>query len=118
MPALRRRMLFHQQPVANSARRLQVHRVRRIGLDLAAQPVDLDVDGPLAATVRNFQELVPLDGLAGTGCEHAQELALSFGDTHRLVATLELAALEVEGERAEADHLDRWHLRLDGAPQD
>ena len=54
------RMLVHQQPVANSARRLQVDRVGGVRLDLAAQAVDLDVDGALAAAVGDFQELVPL----------------------------------------------------------
>lgn len=40
--------LFHAQPVADTAHRLQPHRVGGVALDLAAQSVDLHVDGTLA----------------------------------------------------------------------
>ncbi len=40
--------LFDAQPVADAAHRLQPDRIGRIALDLAAQPVDLDVDRAFA----------------------------------------------------------------------
>ena len=44
----------HQQTVADAARGLQVDGVGGVRLDLAAQPVDLDVDGAFAAAIGDF----------------------------------------------------------------
>src|SRR5581483_1004554 len=46
------------QPVADATNGLQIERIGRIRLDLAAQPVDLHVDGALAggAVVRNQRQ--------------------------------------------------------------
>ena len=63
--------LVHQQPVADSARGLEMDRIGGIGLDLAAQAVDLHVHRALAAAVGELQELVPLDGVARAAGERS-----------------------------------------------
>src|SRR6187402_2917762 len=62
------------QPVALAADRSQIARERRIGLDLAAQPRDLDIDGPLVDREADAPaQRLAAQHLAQAGGEHAQQ---------------------------------------------
>ena len=98
--------LFHAQPIANAAHGLQPDRVGRIALDLAAQPVDLHVDGALADLGFAADQLVARDGLAGARGEDRQDLLLAVGQLQRLAAPLQLAPRDLEGVGAEDELLD------------
>src|SRR3990172_6987757 len=90
------------QDVAFATDRLQIDRVTRIFLDLAAQAVDLHVDGALAAAIGVLSELLPRNRNAGTLREIAQQIALALGQAHRLAVELQLAARYVKDEIAHA----------------
>src|SRR5262249_7237476 len=90
------------QPVADAAHVLHQQRVGRIVLDLAAQAVDLHVDGALAGRAVVAGERLPRHRLAGGGGEQAQHVALAIRQPHDLLAALELPAPEMEAELAEA----------------
>jgi hypothetical protein len=69
-------------------------------LDLAAQAIDLDVDGALTAAVLALGELMAGHRHAWPLGEIAQQVALALGEPHRLAVALELAARDVEHELA------------------
>src|SRR5258705_7672663 len=72
--------------IALSAHGLQIDWIGRIGLDLAAQPVDLHVDGALAAARRIVAgQFVAGDRRAAPLGEQAQEVALALGELDALV---------------------------------
>ena len=71
-------------------------------LDLAAQPVHLDVHGPFVGAAGAPQG-VARDGRAGGGGEHLQHLALAVGEPDELLALPQFAALDREDEGAEPD---------------
>ena len=54
----------------------------------------------------------------GPRSKDPQELALAVGDANDMHAALQLAALDVERERPEADRLDGRRLRLRAAAED
>src|SRR5665213_1489969 len=88
--------------VALAAHRLQIDGIGGVVLDLAPEPVDLHVDGALAAIVAVLGELVAGDGHGGALGEIAEELPLALGEANRLAVALELAAADVEDEIAHA----------------
>ena len=104
-----------RQPVADAAHGLQVERIGRVGLDLAAQAVDLHVDGALAGRAAGHHQLVAAHRLAGRGGEDRQDLALALGQVDDLAAALQFQLLAVEGERAEAELLDQRRGRAASA---
>src|SRR5262249_47797243 len=76
--------------------RLQINRIGRIGLDLAAQTVDLHVDGALTAGGIVTGELVAGDRRTRPLRKQAQQIALALAEFDWLVLALELAACDVE----------------------
>ena len=88
---------------SRAAHRLQVDRVGGIDLDLAAQAVDLHVDGALVGAAPPPASSSRGDVAAGAVAEDGQDLALALGDADDLVAAAQLAAVEAEDERPEAD---------------
>src|SRR5687768_6132160 len=66
------------QDVAHAAHRLEQSGIVRVLLDLRAQPVDMDVDGPGQAGVVGLpnvlQELVTSEHLAGVAKQEGEEL--------------------------------------------
>src|SRR5262249_57990023 len=69
----------YHQPIADAAHRLDVQRVGRIALDLAAQAIDLHVHGPLADGVAVAAgEVEPRHDLARGSREQAHHLALAI----------------------------------------
>src|SRR5690606_8988789 len=100
------------QLVADAAHGAEIQGIGRIALDLAAQPVDLHVDGALAGINAGGGEGLARYGLTGARGEHAQHLAFAVGDAHRLAVARQLAAAEVKLELAEAGGLDGASGRL------
>src|SRR5690606_12674795 len=94
------------QPVADAAYGLEPDRVGRVALDLAAQPVDLDVDGALADVGFPGDEFVARNGFAGAAGEDRQYLLLAVGQLERLAAALQFAARDLERIRSEDELLD------------
>ncbi len=94
--------LFDAQPVADAAHRLQPHRVRRIALDLAAQPVDLDVDGALADVGFCRRRARGAEWSRRRGRRRSARIScFAVGELQRLAAALQLAACDLEGVGAE-----------------
>src|ERR1700748_2616894 len=94
------------QAVADAAHRLQEQRACRIALDLAAQPVDLHVDGALVDAAIAGQRPAR-HGLAGGDRQDPQHLALAVGEMDDVLALAQLAAAEMIDIRPERDLLDR-----------
>src|SRR5438874_2706594 len=82
------------QAIADAAHRLQEEGIGRIALDLAAQPVDLHVDGALVHAAVAGQ-CAARHGLARRHAEDAQHLALAVGEMDDLLALAQFAAAEV-----------------------
>src|SRR5262245_29079941 len=93
------------QPVADAAYGLDQQRVGRVALDLAAEAVDLNVDGALADGAAVAGKRKPRHRIAGRGRQHPQHLAFPVGKMDGLLAALELAAPDVEQEFAKAHRL-------------
>src|SRR5262249_52299543 len=90
-------------------------------LNLAAQAIDLHVNGPLAdriAVAIAAGKLEPRHGLARRGREQAHHLTLAISEMDHLLAALEVAATEVEYEFAKAHRLERWRWRGARAVED
>src|SRR5215213_4273265 len=111
-----------QEPVADAPHRLEIDGVRGIGLDLTPEAGNLDVHRPLARAVAAAGKLLAGDVGAAAGPEDCQDLALALRDADDLLAPAQLAAVQAEGERAEADRLGGAGLRRalgrDRAPED
>ena len=90
---------------------LEIDRVARIGLDLAAQAVDLHVDGSFAGVV-SIDENVTRHGLSRIGREDPQQIAFALGQPDRIGVLLQVAATKMEGEGAECDLVRRYFLDL------
>src|SRR5688572_9061618 len=97
--------LVNVENVALATDGLQIDRVRRIGFDLAAQTIDLHVDGAFAAGRIVARQLVPGDRRAEAAGEQAQEIALTLRELDRLLTALELATPDMESVVAHADFL-------------
>jgi len=71
-------------------------------LDLAAQAIDLHVNGTLPDRAVSAGERLPCDRVTGCCGEQAQHFALPIGEPHDLLAAFEFAADEMEPELTEA----------------
>src|SRR5262245_16284864 len=91
----------YHETVPDAAHRLQEQRIGGVALDLAAQAIDLDVDGALAGGGAVAGEREARHRLARARGEHAQHLAFAVGEMDDLLALAQLAARDVEHERAE-----------------
>src|SRR3712207_3317030 len=76
--------LVDEEAIADAANGLQEHRVGRIDLDLSAQPVDLDVDGPLVGATP-ARQILARHVAARALSENVQDLALAVGDADDLL---------------------------------
>ena len=92
------------QHVAAAAHGVQEARLARIGLDLAAQPGDLDVDGALAGVVHAERggDVLAREHLVGLAGERGQQGGLAAGQADRAVGAAQFAALGVEGPAGRA----------------
>src|SRR5262249_20581186 len=77
-------------------------RVGGVALDLAAQAIDLNVDGALADRAARPGERLARHRLARRRRQQPKHLALAIGEPDRVLAALELAAPEVKLEITEA----------------
>src|SRR5205807_1769744 len=98
------------QPIADSAHGLHEQRIGGIELELAAQPIDLHIDGALAGRAAIAGQRQSRHGLAGRTREQPQHVALTVGEADDLLAAPQLAARDVEAELAETHGLD-WRRR-------
>src|SRR6516162_3472202 len=85
-----------RQPVADAAHRLQIERIGGIGLDLAAQPVDLHVDGAFAGGTVARHQCQARYGFAWRRGEDRHDLALAVGEMDEIAAAAKLEALAME----------------------
>src|SRR5579863_5408763 len=89
--------------IAGAADGLQIARIARVGLDLAAQPGHLHIDvADIAAELRRLRQILARYGVAGPRREAGQEPRFGGGQTHHLAAAEQFAAGEVEAEDTEA----------------
>src|SRR4051812_41904593 len=95
----------HHQPIADAAHGLDDQRIGWVALNLAAQAIDLHVDGALVDRTADAGERHARHGLAGRGGEHRQHLALAVGEPHDLVAAAKLGPADMKHELAEAQRL-------------
>src|SRR5882672_8543376 len=87
------------EDITRPSNRLDVARKFRVGLDLAAQPRHLHVDGAdIAAELRLLGERLAGDRLVGTTHQRSQQAGFRRGQADRLVAAKELVALEIEAK--------------------
>ena len=110
--------LFYTEPIPNTAHGLQPDRIGRIALDLAAQPVDLDVDGALADFRIVADKLVAGYRLTCPRREDRQDLLLAVGQLQRLAATLQFAPGNLERVGTEDQLLDLGRGRRAATAQD
>src|SRR5918994_7882699 len=122
--AVRHRSAGPTEHVADAADRVDERRVRRIALDLAAEPVDMDIDcARLAGVVvppDALEQLVAGEDLPGMADEEGEELE-GFG-LHRddLAVAEQPVAAEVRLDRSKVDDRRR-PIDRDGlvrAPED
>src|ERR1700754_1451600 len=91
-----KRWLFHTEPIPNTAHRLEPDRIGRVAFDLAAQPIDLDVDRALADLGLVADKLVARYRLARPRREDRQDLLLPVGQLQGLAATLQFTPGDLE----------------------
>ena len=95
------------QDVTLAPDRLQIYRIGRIGFDLAAQPVDLDVDRALSAVAAAACQFVTRDRGPWPLCELPQQVAFAFRQLDRLVLPLEFSTPDMEGQITQPDGIAR-----------
>src|SRR5947208_8207122 len=103
--AVGRHAIVGHEDVAESPHRLDVARIRGIGLDQLAQSRHLHVDGAIeeirVASARKHHELLARERLPGMAYEYLDERELSGGEMNRARVVGEGAGREVELERTE-----------------
>src|SRR6267154_4801495 len=90
------------QPIADSAHGLDEQWVGGIALDLAPQPVDLNVDRAFADGAAIAGKREARHRVARAGREHPHHLALAIGQTDDLLAAAQLAARKMKHKIAES----------------
>jgi len=92
--------VIDEQPIASAPRRLQIQWIGWVALDLAAQPVHLNIDGALVGSNTETGKGFPSDGFAWVFRQKAQHRALSVGQPYNLTALAQFSAAKIEGEIA------------------
>ena len=111
-------VLFDAEPIPDAAHGLQPNRIGWVAFDLAAQPVDLDVDGPLSDLRFAGHQLMAGDCLAGTSGENRKDFLFAIGEAQCFAAALQFAFGDLERVGAENDLLDLGHRLRSAAAQD
>src|SRR5689334_9341399 len=96
------------EDVARPADRFDEARVRRIGLDHGAKPVDVDIDRPRLARVvvapDLLEQLVAADDLAGVTEQERQEVEDLRLDREDLAVAEQAVARDVDLDPSQLDH--------------
>src|SRR5208283_1513641 len=82
-------LLIEVENIALASYRVQISRIRRVGLDLLPQAVDLHVDGPLVLIFAKLGQILAADRLATAQRKLAEHLALLVREADRIVAAPE-----------------------------
>src|SRR5580700_8474543 len=89
------------EAIADATHGLHDERIARIALDLAAQPIDLHVDGALAHRLAVAGQRLARHGLAGACGQDPQHFALAVGEADHLFAAAQFAARQMKHELPE-----------------
>src|SRR5580658_6406119 len=107
------------QLVAGAARGLQIQRIGGVALELAAQAVDLNVDGALLRVSGRPRQRLARYADPRRRPKQSKDFALALCQTHDVFAAAQFAALGEKHERTEphAGLVDARRRRRAGAPQ-
>src|ERR1700677_2153485 len=90
--------------IERAPRRLQVERVGRVALDLAAQSVHLHVDGSFLRARSRRRERLTGDAHPGSRAQQTENFSFALGEPDDFLAVPQLATFKIEDERSKAKH--------------